>query len=128
MVLAKEKRGHFLYCLFCPKEIFFKFVSTLNVKCIEYTFRIYILLLIKKHYFIHFCCLFLKSSKAFSVSLKWNLWNFWPWIFEHLFHPNINVIKLPISSFTFCFFLCCKYTKYFDFSQNIWLYRIFHYV
>ena len=70
MELAKEKRGHFLYCLFWPKEICFKFVSILNVKCIEYTSRIYILLLIKKHYSIHFCCLFLKSSKAFSISLK----------------------------------------------------------
>ena len=28
------------------------------------------LLHIKKRYFIHFCCLFLKSSKAFSVSLS----------------------------------------------------------
>ena len=34
------------------------------------TFRIYMFLRIKKHYFIHFCCLFLKSSKAFSVSLS----------------------------------------------------------
>ena len=33
-----------------------------------YTFRIYILLHIKKHYFIHFCYLFLKSSKVSSVS------------------------------------------------------------
>ena len=32
--------------------------------------NIHILLYIKKHYFIHFCCLFLKSSKGFSVSLK----------------------------------------------------------
>ena len=31
--------------------------------------NIYILLHIKKHYFIHFRCLFLKSSKAFNVSL-----------------------------------------------------------
>ena len=30
------------------------------------------LLLIKKHYFIHCCCLFLKSSKPFSVSLSSN--------------------------------------------------------
>ena len=34
-----------------------------------WTFRIYTLLHIKKHYFIHLCCLFLKSSKAFNVSL-----------------------------------------------------------
>ena len=32
--------------------------------------NIYILLRIKKYYFIYFCCLFLKSSKAFSVSLN----------------------------------------------------------
>ena len=30
----------------------------------------YILLHIKKHYFIHFCSLFLKSTKAFSISLN----------------------------------------------------------
>ena len=30
---------------------------------------IYIPLHIKKHFFMHFCCLFLKSSKAFGVSL-----------------------------------------------------------
>ena len=43
-----------------PTLIFFKhFLLTL----------IYILLHIKKHYFIHFCCLSLKSSKTLSVSL-----------------------------------------------------------
>ena len=42
-----------------PTLIFFKhFLLTL----------IYILLHIKKHYFIHFCCLPLKSSKTLSVS------------------------------------------------------------
>ena len=30
---------------------------------------LYLLLHVKKPYFIHFCCLFLKSSKAFSISL-----------------------------------------------------------
>ena len=29
--LAKEKRGHFLYCLFCPKETFLIFVFYLNL-------------------------------------------------------------------------------------------------
>ena len=38
-------------------------------KCNKYTFRIYILLHIKKIYFTYFCWLFLKSLKAFSVSL-----------------------------------------------------------
>ena len=45
------------------------FVFNLNVQYTKYTLRIYILLPIKKYYFIHFCCLFLKSWKAFSVSL-----------------------------------------------------------
>ena len=67
--LQKEK-GHFLNRLFCPKEKFSTFMFYLNVKCIEYTFRIYILFHIKKHYFIHSSCLFLKSSKSFSVSLS----------------------------------------------------------
>ena len=46
---------------------FLTFVFYLNVQRIGYTFRIYMLLHVKKHYFIHFCCSFLKSSKAFSV-------------------------------------------------------------
>ena len=71
--LPKEKRGHFLYRLFYPKEIFLTFeifLTYLSVQCIEYTFRIYILLHIRKHDIIHFCCLLLKSLKAFTVSLK----------------------------------------------------------
>ena len=69
----KEKRGHFLYCLFCAEEIFLTFAFNLNVQCIKYTSRIHILLHIKNHYFIHFCCLFLKWWKAFSVSLNYEL-------------------------------------------------------
>ena len=69
MELAKGKRGQFLYRLFSPMEIFLAFAFYLNVKCIEYTFRIYIPLHIQKHCFIHFFCLFLKSPKAFNVSL-----------------------------------------------------------
>ena len=33
-------------------------------------FIIYILLHMEKYYFVHFCCLFLKSSKGFSISLR----------------------------------------------------------
>ena len=66
----KRKRGLFLYRLFCPKAVFLRFVFHLNVQCVEHNFRRYILLHIKKHYFIHFCRLFLKSSKTFSVSLS----------------------------------------------------------
>ena len=53
----------------CSGKKIRKFVFYLIVLCIEYTFRIYILLHIKEHYFIPFC-LFLKSSKTFSVSLR----------------------------------------------------------
>ena len=66
----KLKVKLWLYRLFCTREIFITFVFYLNILFIEYTFRIYILLHIKKHYFIHFCCLFLKLSKAFRVSLS----------------------------------------------------------
>ena len=51
------------------KGNFLTFVFYLNVYCIEYASRIYILLHIKKYYCIHFCCLFVKLTKAFSVSL-----------------------------------------------------------
>ena len=65
-----EKRGHFLYRLFYLKEIFLTFLFYLSVKCTEHTFRIYILLHIKKRYFIRFCCLFLKLPNVFSVFLN----------------------------------------------------------
>ena len=42
-----------MYRLFCPKKILLTFVFYLNVWCIEYTFRICILLYTKKNYFIH---------------------------------------------------------------------------
>ena len=52
------------------KGNFFKACVLSNPKFTEQAFRIYILLQVKNHYFIHYCCLFLKSSKAFSVSLR----------------------------------------------------------
>ena len=57
MGLAKEKRGHFLYCLFCPKEIFYHmcFISMYSVlnTISEYTYFTY-----QKHYLIHFSACF----------------------------------------------------------------------
>ena len=58
----KRKDGIFCTVYFVQRNI--------SVYCIEYTFRIHILLHIKKHYFIHICCLFLKSLKAFNVYLS----------------------------------------------------------
>ena len=62
--LAKEKRGHFLCRLLCPKRVFFKIcVLFQRLQCLEHIFKIYILSHIRKHHFI-------KSSKVFSVSLR----------------------------------------------------------
>ena len=68
--LQKKKEGIFCTVYFVWRE-FCQELCFISMYNIEYTFRIYILLHIKKHYFIHFCCLLLKSSKAFSVSLTW---------------------------------------------------------
>ena len=67
---SRKKKRAFLYRLFCPKKIFLIYVFYVNVQCIEYTSRTYILLHIKKTLLYTLFCLFLKSSKAFSVSLK----------------------------------------------------------
>ena len=91
MELANEKRKHFLKCLFFPKEISLRFVFYLNVLCIEYALRIYILLHIKKHCFIYYCCFFLKSSKAFSECLIVR------WVIKY------NLISLTVYSYwTMC--------------------------
>ena len=70
--LRKKKEDIFCTVFFFPprRKCFLTFVFYLNVLYVEYAFRIYIPLHIKKHYFIHFCCLFLKLSNAFSVSLS----------------------------------------------------------
>ena len=58
----------------------------------KYTFRIYILLRIKKRYFIRLCCLFLESSKAVNVSLNNNRYFFCLILYAlHL------IFRVPIS-------------------------------
>ena len=69
--LWKKKRSIFCIVNFVRRNFFLTFALYLNVLCLEYTFGIYILLQIWKHYFVHLFCLFLKSSKAFIVSLIW---------------------------------------------------------
>ena len=65
---ARERKKENIIC-----NVYFvrrKFVLS---QCIVYWINfqnVYILLHIKKHYFIHFCCLFLKSSKAISVAVR----------------------------------------------------------
>ena len=67
MGLAKEKRGHSLYRLFWPNWIFLRFVFYLSVLYWIHFQNIHIFRYQKT---IQFCCLFLKSPKAFSVSLS----------------------------------------------------------
>ena len=59
----ERKKRHFLYRLFCPKEIVFNICVLSQCTVYWIHFLNIILLHIQKHYFIHFCCLFLKSSK-----------------------------------------------------------------
>ena len=64
-VMSRERQKSVFFAIFILSEGFVLFqciVYWINFQCI-YTF------IYKKHYLIHFCCLFLKSSKAFSVSL-----------------------------------------------------------
>ena len=60
MSWSSRKKQECIFCnVFFPKGIFLTFLFYLNVKCIEWIFRTYILLHNKKHDFIHFCSLFL---------------------------------------------------------------------
>ena len=60
---SQKKKDGTLYSLYCPKEIILEFVFYLSVQCVEYTFRIYVLLDIKKHYFTHFLVCFQNLRK-----------------------------------------------------------------
>ena len=66
----KEKEGTFLYRLFYPKKIVLIFVFLLNVHFIEYTFRIYIILHMKKITSYTFLLIF-KIVESLQRILKW---------------------------------------------------------
>ena len=69
MELAKEKSILYFVACVLSKGIFSRLCFILMYIVLN-TLSEYIQFYIsKKHYFIHFCCLFLKSLKAFSVSL-----------------------------------------------------------
>ena len=105
--VRERKKGIFVPFIL-SKGNFLRFVFYLSVQCIEYTFRIYILLHFKKYYFIHFCCLFLKKTKAFSVSLShfnliWsfsaNRWNYTPFFLRFEVFLSFFVLSCIIVSF-----------------------------
>ena len=65
----KEKRDIFCTVHFAQRE-FFQDLCFISMCSVSYTLSEYrYFYMSKKHYFVHFCCLFLKSLKAFSVSL-----------------------------------------------------------
>ena len=67
---SQKKKRVFFAPLILPEGNIF--IICFLTQCIAYWihFQNNILLHIKKHYSMHFCCLFLKLSKAFSVYLK----------------------------------------------------------
>ena len=84
MTWSSRKNKSAFFIMFILSEGSFFHICVL-LQCIVYwiSFRIFIRLHVKKCYFIYFCCLFLKSSKAFSVSLTWM-------IGAHKIHPLIG--------------------------------------
>ena len=63
----KKKRAFFVPFVLSEGNFFKICVLYQYIHSVLNTLSIYILLHIKKHYFLHFCCLFLKSLKAYSV-------------------------------------------------------------
>ena len=66
----KKKEGIFVPFIL-SKVIFLIFLFYRNVYCIEYTFRIYILLHVKEHNFMHFFMLIFKIIESLQCILKW---------------------------------------------------------
>ena len=86
----KKKSGFFVTFIFSEGDFFniwvlsqciVYWISFQNIYTFTYPKK-------KKNYFIHFCYLFLKSSKVFSVSLKWNFC-----------HSAFSSVKTKIKSY-----------------------------
>ena len=96
----KKKRAFFVPFILSEGNLFKICILS---QCIVYGmhFLIHMLLHIEKHYFIHFCCLFLKLSKAFSVylSLLMNLSHF-TYLFQsvsEIYFLGLEPFPLPIN-------------------------------
>ena len=88
----KKKRGIFVPFILSEVKYFLRFVFYLNVCFIEYIFRIYTFLHIKKHYFIYFCCLFLKLC-FFSTPVP----DILSWKIAVAFFPYLGIVKLNLK-------------------------------
>ena len=86
-VEARERKKRAIFVPFILfKGIFLTFVFYLNVKCIEYTFIIY----------IHFLRAFQKLPKAFSVSLSKR-----KWLLTWCYNPHESLISSQFDDLTF---------------------------
>ena len=67
----KEKKREGIFCTIILSKVIFFMICVLS-QCILYWihFQNIRTFTYQNHYFIHFCCLFLKSSKTFCVSLN----------------------------------------------------------
>ena len=95
---CERKKSAFFVTFYLKGNFFNTFVMSQYI-LYWITFRTYILLHIKKHYFIHFCRLSLKSSKAFSEPLSCAL-------FKDL--PFKNSFEIPHDSFVLNGRTICK--------------------
>ena len=99
MELLKEKREHFLYCLFCLKEIFYLLYF---IRCIVYWIHFYNIHTFTYQKNLHtLFCLFLKSPKAFSVRLRFGTIYFSGEIILLINSSMYNVFKWP-AHFKLC--------------------------
>ena len=64
-----RKKGEFFVPFILPEENFFKICFTSMYSVLNALLDYIYFYISKKHYFIHFSCLLLKSSEAFSASL-----------------------------------------------------------
>ena len=112
----KKKEGNFCTVYFVQRESFFNIFLYLNVQCNKYTFRIYVLLRIKKHYFIHFLLVFkiaeslqcILNLNGFTEIFQRNFIRILVWyqcadVIQHFF--RIIVILKSIILLKFLFFL-----------------------
>ena len=96
MELLKEKREHFLYCLFCLKEIFYLLYF---IRCIVYWIHFYNIHTFTYQKNLH--TLFIQIFKAFSVRLRFGTIYFSGEIILLINSSMYNVFKWP-AHFKLC--------------------------
>ena len=96
----ERKRVHFLYLLFCPKEIFFN-IRVLSKCKVYWTHFQNLHTLILKNITSYTFLLVFKIVKSLQCILKWNVLNnrFWYFVCEHLNKSIFNRTKEPFPNY-----------------------------